>query len=64
MEKVKMTIKQLNDLVERLDNNSGYHAGQSFVYVSIKTLPNGSPQITFEQPGCWAECTSDYYRYR
>lgn len=64
MIKVKMTIEQLNSLVERLDNNNGYHDGKNFVYVSIKTLPNGSPEITFEQPSQWAECNGHYYRYK
>lgn len=62
--KVKMTIKQLNDLVEILDNNAGFHNSQNFVYISIKELPNGAPEITFEQPCQYAECTGNYYRYR
>ena len=60
---VKLSIRELKGLIERLDNNCEYNDCLDCVKVSINNPPDESAYIEFEQFSIYVECNSRYYRY-
>ena len=60
---VRITIDQLRQLVERMDNEMQYHNMTSVAYVTMKHQTNGKPVLQFEQPCGYGDCNSAYYRF-
>jgi hypothetical protein len=63
MKGVKITIEQLERMVERLKIKAVYCYMESYVIVTEAQHPNGRKYIQFEQPCCYAECNSSYDRF-
>lgn len=60
---VKLSLRELKGLIERLDNNCQYNDCLDCVKISIKNYPNDRPYVEFEQPSIYVECNSLNYRY-
>ena len=63
MKGVKITIEQLERMVERLKNKVDYSSMKTYVIVTEGQHPNGIKYIQFEQPCCYADCNSSYERF-
>lgn len=61
--KVKLTLEQLENLLEAAKNEAEYHDMRDVLFVSINQLPNGKQELEFEQPCQWTECNSSYHRF-
>ena len=61
--KIRMTIEQLESLVERLKNEQAHDSMSGRLVVTMETYPNGRAFLQFEQPCCYAECNSHFERY-
>lgn len=61
--KVKLTLQQLEKLLEMAKNQAEFHDMRSSLLVAIDEMPNGEQFLEFEQPCQWPECNSTYYRY-
>lgn len=59
----KFSIGELEQLITTLKTNVNHRSACSAIYISVIELPDGSHEIQFEQPCCYSECTSSYYRY-
>ena len=59
----KLTIEQLESLLEQAKNRMEYGNMKGYVLVGIKQLPSGNQEITFEQPCQYSDCSSSYYRF-
>ena len=60
MKGIRITIEELERLVERLKNKFEHGCMTSYVIVTEKQHPNGRKYIQFEQPCCYAECNSRF----
>ena len=58
---IKITIDQLEDMVNYLKRNVEYNNMMPYVIVSIDKMSNGKEAIEFEQPCYYAECFSSYW---
>ena len=63
MKGIKITIEELERMVERLKNKAEYGNMESYVIVTEEQHPNGRKYIQFEQPCYYAECNSSYERF-
>ncbi|MBU2701660.1 hypothetical protein Ga0466249_002779 [Sporomusaceae bacterium BoRhaA] len=63
MAQIKMTIKELEELVSRLKNRAIYGSMKSFVLIDVRKQPSGTSFVEFEQPCEYPECTSEYHRF-
>ena len=63
MKGIKITIEELERMVERLKNKAEHGNMKSYVIVTEKQHPNGRKYIQFEQPCHYAECISIYERF-
>lgn len=63
MKGIKITIEELERMVERLKNKAAHGNMESYVIVTAEQHPNGIKYIQFEQPCCYAECNSSYERF-
>lgn len=59
---IKMSIEQLKQIVERLENQNEYHNMRKDLYVTIEKHPNGREYLQIEQPCWYTECNSHYER--
>lgn len=60
---IKITLDELKELVNDMENQIKYQSMRPVVYVSIEHHPNGRAYLQFEQPCNYAECFSHYRRY-
>jgi transcriptional antiterminator len=60
MKGIKITIAELERMVERLKNKALYDNMKFHVIVTEKQHTNGRKYIQFEQPCYFAECNSSY----
>lgn len=60
---IKMSIEQLKELVERLENRRDYGSMTNKVIITINKHPNGREYLEFEQPCTYPDCNSTYHRY-
>jgi hypothetical protein len=63
MKGIKITIEELERMVERLKNKAEHGNMESYVIVTEEQHPNGRKYIQFEQPCYYAECNSSYERF-
>lgn len=60
MKGIRITIGELERLVERLKNNFEHGCMTSYVIVKEKKRHDGRKYIQFEQPCCYAECNGRF----
>lgn len=63
MTTVKLSIEQLEQMLEYAKNRVKHGDMKKHFIVSVKEHPSGKAFIEFEQPSQWAECNSIYHRY-
>jgi len=63
MKGIKITIEELERMVERLKNKAEHGNMKSYVIVTEEQHSNGRKYIQFEQPCYYAECISCYERF-
>lgn len=61
---IKFTSKDLRRLADAIDNREKYDNMKGVVYLTIKAYPNGRKFAEFEQPCVYAECSSNFYRFK
>lgn len=62
-EYIRISVDQLREMVERMENEQRYHNMCGIVYATIQHHPNGNPILEFEQPCSYADCNSTFYRF-
>lgn len=60
---VRVSLDQLKDMVERIEERNKRGCMKGSVLVSIQKHPNGKEYVEFEQESGYAECVSTYYRF-
>jgi hypothetical protein len=60
---IKMSVNELETLVQHLKNRAEFGGMNPCVYVSIQSHPNGREYLEFEQPSPYSECNSECHRY-
>ena len=63
MKGIKITLEELERMIERLKKEAEHGDMESYVIVTEEQHPNGRKYIQFEQPCCYAECNSSYERF-
>lgn len=63
MDKVKITIEELEQLVKRLKNEVEHGSMTPYVIATEEKHPNGRKYIQFEQPCYYPECNSNYLTF-
>jgi hypothetical protein len=63
MAKVKITIEELEILVEKLKRYVEHDKMKPYVIVTAGKYPNGREYILFEQPSYYSECFSYYKKF-
>lgn len=60
---IALTIDDLKNLIDQLERNVKHGSMCSYVKIDVKAHPNGRRFLEVEQPCCYRECFSSFYRY-